>query len=256
MKYIILFVVIVLMLLIIIAQPTSAIQTTGKSHADKLLQISPETFYPSLDGYVDHFQTNQTWATIHDAAGNTADNVSAYSGTVQIVSTSTTNTWSAIVRSIYLFDTSALPDNAIISSATFSVYGGDKVDQGSWSPTMNIYSVNPSSNTSLTATDYATFGTTTYCDAAITYANMNAAGYNNFTLNSTGLSNISKTGITKIGLREATYDVANSAPTYVASKQFYFRGYYSEQGAGYQPKLVVTYTTPTGYSYGTIIGKK
>ena len=46
-----------------------------------------------------------------------------------------------------------------------------------------------------------------------------------------------------LGGREATYDAANSAPTWVSGAEHYFEGCYADTaGTTSDPKLVVTYT--------------
>jgi hypothetical protein len=61
------------------------------------------------------------------------------------------------------------------------------------------------------------------------------------TLNGSGIAAISKTGISKFGLR-SNYDATGTAPTWASLADTYLQGYSSEQGTGYKPKLVVTYT--------------
>ena len=69
---------------------------------------------------------------------------------------------------------------------------------------------------------------------------MDEDGYYDFILNATGLAAISKTGITKIGLRESAYDAPNIAPPWVSGhgRTLYIR--YADDGS-YKPKLVITY---------------
>ncbi len=68
---------------------------------------------------------------------------------------------------------------------------------------------------------------------------LNTSGYNDIPLNETGTGWISTTGIIKLALRSST-DIAAAAPT----GREHMGVYASEQGLGYQPRLVVTYTTP------------
>jgi len=228
------------------------------------------TFYPdahsettSVDGYAFHYQVNQTWATIHDGAGTTADDASNIISQ-QIVAGTTA--WNYILRSPILFDTSGLPDTAIISAATLSIYGETKDNTLTGSPpTVNIFASNPTGNTAVIAGDYVytRWGTTKLCDTDITYANWltNAVSpyWNNFTLNAAGIALISLTSITKFGIRESTYDVPNIAPSWAATRNEGMNGYSAEQGTGYKPKLVVTYTvtpeitnTPSSYGFGIL----
>jgi len=203
------------------------------------------TFYPdahtettSVDGIAGHVATS-TWAAIQGGAGTESNDTSATSSFFYICTYNAG--WYGIYRSIFLFDTSALPDGAIKTGATLSLYGSSKEDTFSpvIAPDINIYSSAPASNTALVAGDYdslSAIGLST----AITYAGWSTTGYNDFALND--LTVISLTNVTKLGVRNACYDAANSAPGWQNSKYSQLAGYYTEQGTGYKPKLVVTYT--------------
>ena len=223
-----------------------------------------DTFYPdadpettSIDGYV--AQTgfpDFTWAEIRAlTSGSAADD----SGTVWYIhhgADDETNRWRHLFRALFLFDTSALDDTAVISSATLSLYGKAKADGLSSAPDINIYSSTPASNTALAVGDYDQVGATAF-STPISYANWKIADpfWNDFALNADGLAAITKTGVSKFSAREVTHDVGGTAPPWVNVATSYLQGYASEQGAGYKPKLVVTYTpAPSGRSYGFIIG--
>jgi hypothetical protein len=205
----------------------------------------PDTETSSVDGPVKHstggIGTGIAWSSLVGAAGTDAydaltvlysnlyaDNVSAR--------------WRVIFRSIVLFDTASLPDEATISNAVLSLYGSSKSDGLAVSPTVNIYSSNPASDTALEAADYTRLGTTAF-SSDITYANWSVSGYNDFLLNSSGIASIANTGVSKFGFRNANYDVANSAPAWAYSANSGMAAYAAEQGAGYKPKLAVTYST-------------
>jgi len=211
------------------------------------------TFYPdanpetsSVDGWVGQDSNSATWAAIRDGAGNQVAD-SATNNFIWIRSGGTPSTWNNISRLIFLFNASSLPDNTTIASAVLSLYGSAKVDSLNISPAVNIYSSNPASNVALAASDYTLLGTTAF-STAITYANWSISGYNNFTLNSSGIAAISKTGVSKFGARESNYDVPNVTPAYTYYVSSSFTMYMAEQGSGYQPKLVVTYTASSAPS--------
>jgi hypothetical protein len=209
-----------------------------------------QTFYPDtnsagVDGVVwDAEYPYLGWNGIVTAAGTDFDYTSAISGVVRIRSSTDNTLWQYCYRSIYVIDTSGLPDNATVTDTTFSIRGQNKDDILASTPTVNIYSSSPTSNTALQASDYGTLGSTTYCDTPITYAGWNISDYNNFIFNATGIAAISLTGVTKLGARNVNYDVANSSPPWSSSNQSRLSAYYTEQGTGYKPKLVVTYTLP------------
>lgn len=209
---------------------------------------NPET--NSMDAYVHHrIAAGGTWAAVHDAATANYDwDATAQFIMVKIGSSASSDKWVDIIRIFTLFLTSSLGAGATISDSTLSGYGYAKADSGSWSPTINVYTSSPASNTAISDTDYDQVGTTAQCNTAKTYSGFSITGYNDFTLNATGIGNINKTGVSKFGMREATYDVANSAPTWASDKACTLKFYAADNtGTDKDPKLVVTYTAVTNY---------
>ncbi len=148
-----------------------------------------------------------------------------------------------LIRSIYNFIT---PVPGTVLSATFSLYGSNKQDEYSSNPppVVNIYNCSPLSLPyALMPSDYARPGTSPYCDTPITYAGWNTAGYNDFILNAAGIAAIGAN--TLIAVRSSNIDVANTEPGSIAHDgSASLWAYYSEQGAGFKPKLTVTYLLP------------
>ncbi len=212
------------------------------------LEVSPGSIGTNnpVDGYMQNWGDNQTWADVRNAAGND----SAYTGEtgtpVVWIQNGSVSGFIRIMRSIFCFDTSALTSEATISATVLSLYGTAKEDSVSITPDINIYLATPASTTSIANGDYAQIGTTAQCDTAITYSGFSTTGFNAFTFNATGIGNVSKTGISKFGARNANKDVANSAPPYTGSMvSSSFTANYSNAGSN-KPKLVVTYTTVVG----------
>lgn len=211
-----------------------------------------QTFYPdadpetsSVDGFARHYiPAGDTWATIRNAAGDLADDTADDAYASYIYSDDETDKWRCIARGIFLFDTSGLPDDATITAATLSLRGSYKQDALGINPEVNIYSSAPASNTALVAGDYDCGGSTPYCDTDLTYASWSTAGYNDFALNATGLAAILKTGVSKFGGREVTYDVGASDPAWSSVKETFIRFWSADKGAGYKPKLLVTCEDP------------
>lgn len=208
------------------------------------------TFYPdanpetsSVDGDVRRITSNESWADIKSGAGTAPlgdSNVNMY---CYVSSSTTTDRWRYLIRAIMLFDTSSLPDSATISSAVLSVYCQSKGDELGFHATFapNIYSSNPASNTALVAADYGTLGTTGLA-TAIGYDSIATGAYNDFTLNSSGIAAISKTGVSKFGLRDSYYDAGTNTPSWPGGGlDTYVKWYTADQGSGYKPKLVITY---------------
>jgi hypothetical protein len=208
----------------------------------------PET--NTVDGYVEHYGAgNFSWATLRAAAGANARGGWDYDIVHVIVSGSSNTLWNLMGRSIFLFDTSTLTSGASISAAVMSIYGYSKQDQNVITPSTMLYTSAPATDTAVVSGDFDSLGAVAQSDTAITYAGWSVTAYNDITLNSTGIGNISKTGITKYGCRSGNYDGPNSEPSYtwVAIDSWSeVSGYYADQdGTANDPKLVVTYSTYT-----------
>jgi hypothetical protein len=204
-----------------------------------------------VDGEVVNTANNSTWGNISywAVSGNTVYGEARIQAP-RIVSGDRSSCWNYNSRGILLFDTSSINDDEIISNAVISIRGYLKSDTLSISPSLCCVSSNPASNTALAGNDYVTLGTTAYSDE-LAYANFSASAYNDIALNSSGKSAISKTGITKFGLKNYNYDLSQSNPSwsgnYVESRLIYDS---ADQGTGYKPKLVVTYSTAvTGHPF-------
>jgi hypothetical protein len=145
-------------------------------------------------------------------------------------------------RIITTFDTSNIGTGAIIT-AILSLCGTAKANIPANAWDINIYSVAPTANNVLAASDYAIakFGSTAYCDTTIAYAAFNAAGYNAFAFNAAGLAAINPTGISKFGARNVTYDVGNSAPSASPDGSELIMASADTAGTASDPKLVVNY---------------
>ncbi len=215
------------------------------------------TFYPdadvetsSVDGRaLRNSGSSETWATVHDSGGTAASDSGVQDIYDVLQSSTTTNTWIRIDgRNPILFNTASLDDAAVISAAVLSIFGANKVNTATWTHTSNIYTCNTASNTAVAAGDYnvANWGSVALCATAIAVGSWSIVGYNDFAFNAAGIAAISKTGVTKVGLRNADHDAANSAPTWENNKYSYVNGWTAEKGEGYKPKLVVTYTIPGG----------
>jgi len=231
-------------------------------YADDVMAETTVVFYPnahpettSVDGATYDVNNNLTWSALIAEPGNFSTDATSEDWMIYILASTTSNQWARLERPIMLFDTSSLPDDAIIYEVTFSVRGGPtKSTFGTNLPNVNVYTSNPASNTALEVGDFDSLGSTALCDTAVTYSGWNTNGYNNFVLNAAGIAAISKTGITKLGLRNANYDVAGVAPPQWGSGiSMILWGYFSEN-AGYKPKMTVKYTyLPTGVTSFTVL---
>jgi len=214
-----------------------------------------DTFYPdpnpettSVDGSV--FRNNpggESFAVLRAGAGTDALDNHAYNEPCAGYGHLTgSGNWYRLYRGIFGFDTSALPDGASISAATFAIYGKSKTDGISITPKIGITKGYSASNTALVASDFnvSNWENTRYCDTDITYAGFSTTGYNTYTLNASGIANINKTGVSKFGTR-TDGDIDNSSnPGGSTLADSYFAVYYSDQtGTSNDPYLSVTYAT-------------
>ena len=223
-----------------------------------MVALTTTTFFPdanvestSVDGGVSHWYavaSGVDWATLIAAAGTHAAPSSAGidDGTntdgLKMGCDSVTDKYVGMCRFICLFDTSAIGDTDTISAATLSIRGTVKEDSAGVAPTFNIYTSAPASNTDVVAGDYDSFGSVAQSDTAITYAGYSTTGYNDWAFNATGIGNISKTGVSKFGLRNANYDAAGVAPTWSSFATFEIRGNSADTAdTTSDPKLVVTH---------------
>lgn len=201
----------------------------------------------TVDGSVTHSygKGDDTWANLIAGAGSGHDDTSGNNHFVLAYSCSTTkDKWINMIRSIFLFDTSALTADATISAAVMSLDGSGKNDGSSSTPNTNVYSSAPASNDDLVNGDFDSLGTTEFA-TSITYADWDTAGYNDFTFNATGRAAVSKTSISKFGCRNPSYDVGATPPAWVFGASATLRCNHAETtGTGDDPKLVVTYTLP------------
>lgn len=233
---------------------SSAILTTATFYPDPNVEVT------SVDGWVTDNANNMSWANlIIEPGSNFADNgASGY--LIYIKSDGVADQWDDLLRSCFLFDTSSIPDGSVIISATLSIYGSGKADNLTITPNINVYSSAPASDTALANGDFDSLGTTAYCDTPVTYGDWNVAGYNDFELNTAGLAVIDDTGITKLGLRNANYDVSGTPPAWGNTLDSYLQGYFADEPLTTKdPRLVVVYGAPedtvtaTSVSTGDIV---
>ena len=119
--------------------------------AETVLTVYPDADpeSSSVDGYAGHEAGSSTWAFLVGAAGTVSDSSFDFLYCCYIQPSATTDTWAFIERGILLFDTSSIPSGATIISATLSLYGVDKNDHLSITPSVNIYASNPNIDTGL-----------------------------------------------------------------------------------------------------------
>ena len=204
-----------------------------------------------------------TWATLRtgvltDIVGSDTSN----SDRIQIKSDNLLNKWFWLQRGVVGFNTSNLPARATISSATLSLHGITKGDDLGITPNINIYSATLTDDGDISPTDadlltnYRAFGDTPF-STVIAYGDWDVFGWNDFVLNAAGIANISKTGITNFGIRNANHDVADVEPGWIAFEESYLTWWAVDYLAGlFAPKLTVIFESNQDSVDQTIAGNK
>lgn len=210
------------------------------------IHLSTLTSYPdpdpettTVDGFV--LYENASWSTCRSAATGSVASDSSSTFDLRV------NTNYRIARLFTLFDTSALTAAATISAADLSLYkttGDGQDDAGGKS--VYVVQTTPASNTALTTSDFDDVGSTSGGSSAVSSGWINATtGYQTVSLNGTGIGWISKTGITKLGLR-GSYDFDNVTPG--SRLHINDLGTSEQSGTTQDPKLVITYTASTNHT--------
>ena len=223
------------------------------------------TFYPdpdvestSVDGPVCmDTDPGGSWAAAHDATVASGSLGGAFPSVSESTDTNngigcynSSNGRHIIARGFFLFDTSALGDTDTIDSVTSSIYVVSINDaDNDANAFVSVVQSTPAGNTDLVAEDYDQCGAVSNPTEGIDtgerkdITNITAAAYLNFTLNSTGRGWISKTGITKLGIREG-HDILNDPLTNNGGNthESIFIRWADYAGTTNDPKLVVVHS--------------
>lgn len=236
------------------------ISLVGKSNTriiEGKIGNTTDTYYPAaganspVDGNLGRTSTENgggpstgTWADIRGGtSANIVDSVSATQNAAQLYDGEAGSAkWDAMTRSIFGFDTSAIGDTDTIDSATLSFYGSASTDGLAGAAVVVDRSV-PNSSSGLAAGDFdvSRWDGVEQSTARITISSWVNGSYNNYTLNATGLSNVSKTGITWYGLRHSN-DFDNSEPATFNGNSRIIPYFADQTGTTNDPKLVVVHT--------------
>ena len=193
----------------------------------------------TVDGNMIRSSTSVSLATLVAGAGTGVDKTNVYES-LYLGATTTSNEYDYLRRSIQTFDTSSLTSGATISGVVISgYYVVVTTDLGDCK--VQVVGSTPASDNDLASSDFSQLGTTSF--GYLTLSTITTSQYNDVTLNASGVSNISKTGISKFGLRFG-FDGMSETPTW-SSGATNQSGCYSGDNATNKYKLVVTYTLPS-----------
>lgn len=219
--------------------------------------MATSTFYPdanpestSCDGQSGYENGSESWAVMRAKTdGNFAD---ANSVSVIVAVKNSGAGDDGLGRGFLLFDTSSIPDGDTITSASLWLKPSNVESDPNGSYALAVVQSSPASDTDIMTADFDQCGSLNSPDEGATrvaHADFSLDTYKEIPLNATGLSWISKTGITKLGIREGYYDIDGNDPTSGRSA-IRFHSADNTSGISNAPKLVVEHsaggaTTPT-----------
>jgi len=189
----------------------------------------------NTDARITRAVTNKVWSDIRDGAGTAILNTTAQINGVFLVAHTTSNRYNLHARYGWVGNTSSLPDDAIIDSATFGIYGyGNITTLGLVDITVTGF--HPTNSSVLQISDYTKY------DQSVVSSNIsfNWAGWNHFPITNTSV--ISKTDRTMLMVRNL-WDVNNAPPTWVSGAQTYY-SFNETSATANVPYLEISYHTP------------
>lgn len=192
------------------------------------------------DGFVAYYPAQTSLSTIRNAAVGSDANVTNSTTSAYLRSGTTTNNFSELMRGVLSFNTSSIPDDAIITSAIFNFYVNLKFN-ALGNDNIHLSGVSPASSSGLVVADYGAFSNTSFGSVAMSSLTQGSPGA--ISLNSSGLSAINLTGITSFGFRLG-WDLNNSfTGTWVSNDSTNISIDSSENATpALRPYLEVTYT--------------
>lgn len=202
---------------------------------DAVISLNPNT---TRDGCL--YSTSSNWSTARNATTGSVS-CGANGATVGIYKTG--NQYE-IYRVALPFDTSGLPDNALVTGAVLRMYmtGRDNMDDDG-NDFIRVVQTTTASGTSLTAEDFDQIGAVTNPTGALAdkdLSDLYPPAYWGATFATTSLSWINPTGHTKLGLREG-HDIQNVAPDAASTLSIYLDAW----GEHLNPAtLDITYVLP------------
>ena len=165
--------------------------------------VSP--YSTSSDGH--NYGTSTVYATVWEAASATKNDTNDNALIGQLYSAPNYSIW----RSYLYFDTSGIPDDALITSATLKLYGNSDSSNPDFLITIQngqpTYPHNPLENGDYDKSYYSGDG-----GSLTTVGGFSTTSYNDIVLNSTGLGWIDAEGTTKLCLR-SDREIAGTVPT-------------------------------------------
>jgi len=196
----------------------------------------------TVDGVASRGSVDETFSVISSSAGNSATATDTVLVT-RINSSATTNQFSTLRRIAITFDTSSIGSSAEVKAATLRMYVQTASNTGLGDTTVDVVGVTLTNANGVTTGDYAVsrWGTTVF--AQMSLSTITTTGDKDFSLNSSGLSHINKTGITQLGLRLGWDTGGSFTGTWAASTSSgcAWRSADNAGGAATAPRLIVEF---------------
>jgi len=186
------------------------------------------------------YSGSKTFSDIRSASGNYHDDTGNYV-IAHIRCYDTNGNFDNMTRGNCSFDTSELESGDTITGAKLSLFNWINEDYLGTDYSIHICKSTQANNNSLSDSDYSKYEDTSF--GSIDRDDI-GYGYNEITLNASGIGNISKTGVSKFGVR-TSWDINNNFDG--TWKQYSYGGstfYSADYSSSMAPKLVITYTPP------------
>jgi len=196
------------------------------------------------DGYIDG-TANAVWDTIHDGlTGSAAD----YTATIAICEVYNNSSKHRMARLFLPIDTSGLPAGASISAADLKTYGSEIVNSvgDDTYDYVRVVQTSQANTSTLGTDDFDQCGSINNPTAGANDTDLDTlstSAYNTISLNATGISWITDSGVTKLGLRQG-HDAQDNEPG--VGRDRYKISTSEETGTSQDPYLEITYTEGGG----------
>lgn len=220
-----------------IARPNIGLTTTT-------VYPDPDPETTTCDGFVTSGYKS-TMQLMHDTTtGDGGQATSPFGNNTYIIRTLRNASGYYGARCFWLFDTASIPDGDTINSAILSLYGHTYAYDNDNATTFEIVASNPASNTNIVAGDFDNISYTSF--GALAFGSMSQSAYNDFTLDSNGRANVSKTGISKFGA--LTGQDLNVAAQSSGQDNIFATKESESSGTTTDPKLVVDHSGGSAYT--------
>lgn len=199
----------------------------------------------SVDGRIFAVVANQTWTDKRNEAGTGASPSATSNICIFIDEDTTEDKWDAMYRCVFLFDTAPLPDSEDVSAVSFSArLNAAPIDTYTSAPREYTFvTSNPASDITLVGSDYAIakWGTTELTDTRVDISALSNQGWATTTMNSAGISNVSKTATSSFSIR-MDLDFDDASDSWEGNKEAGVNFYQADSGGSStanSPRLTV-----------------